>query len=390
MVAPIVAAAAIGLGTALANWLNSKAGRDADEAERKRIEGLVNSINTPGFDMSDITPDEYQAVAKYVPKAADFIEEQAPQVVKMDSEDAKLARSSYKQVLSKLASFDESQFAKEQSLDGLDAARQQASAMDASLKDDMARRGLSGSGTEMLNRMLSGQQQAKNAAVVGRQARVDAYKAALQNMAQRAEMADNLENKEYAYEKNNNDIINSFNERTANRKQAWADSAANMNNDAQWKNIQLEQDIANKNVTARNAAKAMNKDTNNDLKQRQFDNNIAKTKIAAGISDSNRNAIANNTRSNADIISSVGDTAGTIYDYSRSSTQKQNSTRQPGTSGDFNLAATQGPENTNNRPSPQKQTYTPEPGTGRSIAMADLQQPGKKKKKQLDIEELYE
>ena len=89
MVAPLVIMAGVAIGTAVISayqqWKQSEAGRNASAAESKKMEELLAKVQTPNFDPSKLTPEDYAVVRKHIPQVAEYVAEANPSLVKADS-----------------------------------------------------------------------------------------------------------------------------------------------------------------------------------------------------------------------------------------------------------------------------------------------------------------
>ena len=117
---------------------------------------------------------------------------------------------------------------------------------------NMANRGLGGSGQDLLAQMQSSQ----DAAVNARSASLDAVKQAemrrLGALDKMANMAGSVRSQNSQVEQTNANIMNSFNQRLASSKNLYNQNAAQTQNDAQKFNIGNEQQTRNANTGLRN------------------------------------------------------------------------------------------------------------------------------------------
>src|SRR4051812_48009943 len=65
-----------------ANYLNNEQNRRDNQKEIKRVDAIVNAIKDPKFDLSYLSPEDFQLVAQYRPEIADYVAEKAPELVK--------------------------------------------------------------------------------------------------------------------------------------------------------------------------------------------------------------------------------------------------------------------------------------------------------------------
>jgi len=325
---PLIAMAAIAAATAIASWMSSEAGRKASAAERKKMQEMVEKLQTPNFDMSTINPEEYKVVRKYVPKAADFVAEQNPKLIKADSADAKLGRDTARQVLERYRSIvanngnDEAQSILQQR--AMDSASAQNRGMQGQIEEQMQSRGQQNAGNTLAMRLSAMQNANQSAAVSSQNAAMGAYQNKLDALRASAQLGSQIRNEDVALEGRNNDIWNSFNARTASRKQAWAESTANTYNDSEKFNIGNEQRVSDANVSGRNDSARWNQENQNRLKQADFSNQANKTSLMTGQGTGKIADINNSTIDRNNAIQGVGNVAqaGVGYYYGKQNTER--------------------------------------------------------------------
>lgn len=317
MVVPLVTGA-IAVGSAVAQYMQSEEARALSAEERERLEALIAGVQSPNFSWEKLDPKTYAVVAKYQPQVASFIQEKAPEVTKMASQDAVMAREAQREALTRLRA----QGAGQDPLGDAELAENLSQAAVANrgrnqaVKEDFARRGQGGGTSEMLAQMLGTQQANEQAATGSRQAYIEAQRRKLQALRDSSSLAGSIRDDEFRVERGNNDIINSFNQRTATRQQGWADNAAGIANDASKYNLGNEQDTANRNVGAANQFAVQGQQREDDLKQRGFTNDMAKVKAQAGITDMARDDIVGGARDRNAAIAGGAEGAQTVLKYS--------------------------------------------------------------------------
>lgn len=297
MVLPAIAAvAAIQATGALVNAYNAEKARGADRQRLKEMRDLFAKIKPPDydvsidappeyhqqvlaqpkysdpqtapqFDTSKLTPEDLQSVGKYTPEIAPYIAEAAPELVRQSSE-AMQGRSAQRKALEKYLlmgetgddaiSAQESFMARQRA--GADTrSRQQA------LEQNFARRGQLGSGMQFAAQLQAGQAAGNQQALAQMQAASDAQRRRLEALARGADVGASIYSQEMDLASQNTDIINRFNQRMANSRQAYEMSRMGALNDAQRYNLGMQQDIANANVRQRNRAQEMNQDRADSL-----------------------------------------------------------------------------------------------------------------------------
>jgi len=314
--------AAIAAGSALAQWMNSRAAQNASEAERKHVEELLSKIQDPEFDTSTITPEEYKVVQRYVPEVASYVEEVAPETVKLASQDAKLGRQAMREGLAGLQRAATDATERNMSIaEALDAARQEAGSRDASLRQDFAARGQTGSGMEMASRLMAAQQGGKTAADTTRMATRDAYREGLQNLMRAANLGGEIEDRERSVESGNVGIINQWNQRNAQNRNAYNQTVADTMNAANRYNTGMVNEADAKNVQARNAAREEGRDTRNWASQQGFNNAVTRVGRASDVAGMARNDIRAGANQTNNAISGIAQAGQVAYDqYGRGST----------------------------------------------------------------------
>ncbi|HYC63240.1 MAG TPA: hypothetical protein VEC14_00800 [Reyranellaceae bacterium] len=303
---------------AVAGWLNSQEARKASEKERKRMERLLAQLQSPNFDMSTIDAPTYQLLEKYTPQVSDLVREANPTLVKADSEGAKRGRSAQREALERLRQVAST------GTDPIAQAEEQAAANRAAIahqgnvgqiRDSMARRGLGGGGMELALQLDSAQDAAARQAEAGRQAQAEAYRRRLGAIRESAALGGQIRGEDVDLESRNAAIINDFNSRMANAANAWNARRDAAMNEASRYNIGAAQDIANRNVSEGYRHRVGERDTMNDLRQRQFQNDVTKVTGQQSAVNMARDDIRANAKDNANAITGATDTAigGLMY-----------------------------------------------------------------------------
>jgi len=309
---PIITAAIIAGGMQMVNsyFANQGASEKADQ-----IEAALANIDNPQYDFSQLSPEQYAVVAKYIPQLAKVLEEKAPQVVQRSGvgKEALGARMSALQKLRQASEQKdlESQLAMEEANNN---ARQQNSILQATNAQSMARRGIApGSGLEFAQ-MLSGQaQSAQDAAAGGRMAALEGRKRALGALRDSADIASSVDRDELNLATGNADIINQFNARTANRQQQVMNMNTEAVNDGNRFNTQTQQRVADANVADRNKFKVDERNNQNALKQQTYNDQMGKVKVQAGIADTQASNIRGAAQDTNSAIQGGANMIGSYY-----------------------------------------------------------------------------
>lgn len=313
MVLPILAGV---IGTAVVGGLvqayQSQKAQASTDAERERIQKLIDQVQSPDFDYTKISAPQFKVLKDYNPKVADYVQEKAPQYITAGSEDAKSGRDAQRAALQRLRGLGDT--GRDAQSDALqeDAMRRQAienNSQQASIRQNMQQRGIGGSGLELAQAMGAQQNAAQLGADSSRSAMLDAYKTRLQALRDSASLGGQIRNEDVEVESRNVGINNDFNRRLSANQNAYNQYKDGVNNDAQWKNIGMHQDADNKNVAGKYETDKWNINNGNTLKQREYDNAIGKVGLSAGQSNQKVADIRGNAQDNASIISGLGQTA---------------------------------------------------------------------------------
>jgi hypothetical protein len=311
-------AAAIGLAGGLIQYLNSAEARELSAAERKKLEDMLMKATAPNFDYSTITPEEFSVVRRRAPDIANFIAEKAPTLVEGKSADAQEGRAAQREALRRLISRGTSGPDLESKL-MLQEALQHAGIANRgrveAVKEDFARRGQLGGGNEFLAQLVGAQYANEEAANAGRASAIEAIRSKAQSLMEAARLGGQIRSEDVAMEGQNADIRNQFIARTAQRMQNQANLGAQIRGDVDRENLVNEQDIANRNTASRNDARVRERDYQNSLKQRVYDNTLSKIKIHQGLGDAAREDIRSNARDTNSAIAGASEGAMTGLGY---------------------------------------------------------------------------
>lgn len=322
MLGAIAGASIIGGG--LLGYLANKDAQKLNAAERARMMELIDKVKQPNFDMSSLTPEEFQIVGTYVPQAIPLIEEQAPELVQQ-SQAALQGRQAQQSALQRLMEVGNAPTDIAQQAAVSDASRaaaiQNQGSM-AALNEQQARQGQGGLG---LAGALS-QMQANNqtGAMTSQNAALDAYRNRLNALSQGAAIGNQLQGNENNLALNNSNIINSYNQRMAQMRQNNAIANTNMQNEAQMSNLNNRQSAADKNTSNANDFMKYNQGNQNQLKQQQYNNQMQKIGAYSGLSAQNQQANTQNAQSKANLYGGLSQgLAGGIQGYQANQQQNE-------------------------------------------------------------------
>lgn len=300
------------LGGGLLNYMSAENARKDVAGERARIAALADAIQSPEFDMSTITPEEYKLLGQYNPQLLPLIEERAPQIVQRSlageqGQDAMLNSLQRLRNISNTGADAQSQAMIEQAMRN---AAIQNQGQQANILDNASRRGFSpGSGLAFAS-ALAGQQNAnQSASQAGTQAALAAYQNRLQAMKDSANIGGQIESNDLNLQGRNADIINSFNQRMAQNRQNQAMFNTTNLNDAQRTNLAAQQSNADRNAALRNQAKYEQRDFRNQTAQQQYQNQLNKLAAQTGAIQGNISDIRANAQDKANLYGGLTNSA---------------------------------------------------------------------------------
>ncbi|MGL5096345.1 MAG: hypothetical protein ACRDD1_12195, partial [Planctomycetia bacterium] len=312
MVWAVAIPAAIAIGSAAAQWLNSRNAQQASEAERRRIQALYDQVQDPSFDPAELTPEDYQVVGSYLPDAAEYVEEARPDLIDTTPDMAR-GRDAEKQALEQMLM---------QSRDGSDplteiarakasrAASADAASSRASLDQGLQRRGVGvGSSMGYAANLQAGQDAALRSALAGEEAVANNAARRDQSLRGAADLGSRIRSSDMSMEQANANVINNFNQRLATRKQDYLNRRTDTMNDAQRYNLGVRQGTADRNVGNRNNFKVQERNRGDDIAQRQFDNSLSRVDGQSGLARDRMAGINSRTAQDNQAIQSLGDVA---------------------------------------------------------------------------------
>lgn len=254
MVWPMVAMAAVSLvSSAYAEYKRGKISRGELEERKRLAEKLENGLRAPPGQAEPFTSEEYAQITKYVPQIATFVQENRPSLVKeAGSQKEKRLQQEALDAYRSSAQTGQDRIAEAQREEALFEADARAKGRREEILRNMAARGLSGSGQDVLAQMQASQ----DAQVGARQASLDAVKQAearrIEALNNMANLAGSVRGQNRQVEQTNVDIMNSYNQRLANAQNMFNQAAANTRNEAQRFNIGNEARINMANTELRN------------------------------------------------------------------------------------------------------------------------------------------
>jgi len=282
MAAPVIAMVGIAAASSIVQFLNSERGRAMAREERKRLEALIDKLESPQFDTSIITPPELKLLETYTPEVAQLVYEADPELITADSDRAIAGKAAQQATLSRLEAIAAGQDPLGDATiikainDAIEASGTQRNAILA----DMARQGMSpgSSAYGLMQSQAAGQSQKNmfdaslNAAIAERQRRQNA-------MGESAALGGKMLQSEIDLERMNDSIINAINQRNTQARRQYLANRANTLNDAQMRNQKERQRIYETNASNVFESQLRGQDLRN--KQIQADYNTQRDKLNA-------------------------------------------------------------------------------------------------------------
>ncbi len=286
----------------LAQLYSSEKARGAEKGRLEEIAALYNSIKPPNYDLTildppemheqmlnspafsgeiappkfnldKLTPEQFKQVQQYIPQAAPFIAEAAPKLIEQ-SVGMKAGKDAQMAALKKFMDVGNSSTDPEYEEAITKAGRQaqtEAQSRQASILQDFARRGQSGSGLNLAAQIGGTSQAMDRNAMANMSAASQAYKNRLQALSQGAELGGQISQQDQNLQAQNNAVINAFNQRMSTNQQQYQNQRAGMMNDAQKYNVGMQQDLANMNTQAANQYSLQNQQRNDQLAKYGYD-----------------------------------------------------------------------------------------------------------------------
>lgn len=289
---PAVVAGAM-VASAAVQWYNSEQARNADKKERKRMQDLINKVQQPDFDFRSLAPEDIKVVGKYIPEVAPYVAEQAPELVK----ESGIMKEGQAAQLAALRRYrDIAQTGQDPMLQmQMDMASRQAGAdaqsRQRSILEGQARRGQAGTLQSLVAQMQGTESANERNAQMQREAAMAAYKNQLNALNQSAALGGQVRADDINLQRSNNDIINQFNERMAQRGQQYGQYASGLRNEAQLKNLGARQAASDQNIMNRYNAARENQANTNRLLQQRYGNDLNKLGLQSNQIQSDRQAI---------------------------------------------------------------------------------------------------
>jgi hypothetical protein len=291
----VVVLAAIA-AAAIVQYYNSEKARNASRQRLREIEHMFNQVKPPDldlsvyddpkmiagvpdakFDFSNITPEQYSVVGKYIPQVADFVEENHPQLV-LASETARQGRDAQLEALRKYRDIAGGEFDPrlQQELNQVrDRTNRDARSREASVMAGAQRRGTGGSAAELASQLQGNASAFDREGDASMSAAAEGYRNRLSALASGAELGGKIRDSEMSEAETNAKIANDFNQRFSKRYQEYLQYKADEANNAAIRNLDTKQRVSDANVSQNNRFRVENLERKNRLAQNVFDNSRA-------------------------------------------------------------------------------------------------------------------
>lgn len=177
------------------------------------------------------------------------------------------------------------------------------------IEQNLATRGLSGGGTELVSKSIAAQNASNRAAQMGMDLNAQAQQRALQAIMSGGQMGGQMQAQDFgqqAQKAQASDSINKFN--AANRQQVMNNNVNTANNAQQW-NAQSAQSTANQNTGLNNSSQLYNQ----GLAQQQYDNQLKKYGIVSNTGIAQANNQQNQAKDQNQFIGNMISAGSTAY-----------------------------------------------------------------------------
>jgi len=228
---------------------------------------LVTDIPESQFDLSNLTPQQFEMVGQYIPQAAPYIAEKNPQLVQF-SASGQAGRNAQVTALQALKSRT-GQLADMEAQQAGDSAQRKAQigtqARSQSILQDAQRRGQLGSGSMLAAQLQGSSDQMLQSADTSAQAALAAQRNKLMALKESGAMGSQLASQDFSQQETNADIINRYNQRATSAQQQYENQRAQMKNQADLRNLEMKQGLANRNTQTANEYDVLNRKRQDSL-----------------------------------------------------------------------------------------------------------------------------
>lgn len=279
-----------GVGTAIGGLIGGITGLfsgDGDDQREKQLQMLqqiqaeIDSIPLPPIEAQQLVLEKYRQAGVLTPEMEATIT-QGPSRMEQVSTDPRL-KTAQMGVLSKLAQLGEQGLSAEDRMVFDELTRQtaqQEQARQQGILQNMAARGMGGSGAELAAQLSSSQAAADRQSREGMNLAAQAQKNALNAILQRGSLAGELRSQDFGEQAKIASAADEIARFNAANRQSIEGRNVGARNAAQEFNLRSAQDISDRNVSLSNYQQQHNK----QLLQRRFDNQLAKARAKGAAS----------------------------------------------------------------------------------------------------------
>lgn len=303
---PLIAAGVSAAGGIAGNAI---AAGSRDKATQLQLDALKNiqNVNTPSLEEMKIALQQYIQQGQMTPEMEQIIA-QDPSLMAAVSTDPRLKDAQMKSLLQTqdvaAGGLRPEDIAALSSIRR--GAEQSANSANEAVLQNMAQRGVLGSGDELAARLINNQQAANRENSAGLDVGATASRNALQAIRDAAAMASGMQSQEFsqgAQKASAQDAINRFNAMNAQNVQGVNVGARNQ---AQSANLAAKQTLANANVDTANKTQLYNK----GLPQQIFQNNLNKAQVGANAASGAASAVNAQADRSANMAAGIGQGIG--------------------------------------------------------------------------------
>lgn len=302
-------AAAIAAGAnLLGGVIGAEQGRkQMSAADRARAQALAQyaGVELPDIEAQKLTPEEYQLMGEYAPEMEQYLGDIESRVEDIDPR----MMEAQMDALEQMAGISEAGGLTDADLAALNQARRQAAgeaqAQQKAVLQNMAQRGMGGSGAELIARLQGAQAAADRLSQEGdRQTQI-----ALQRQMDAARQSAGIGASAQSQELQRAQALEQIAKFNQQQQQALQQRNIGQRNTAQQQNLQAKQSIAQANVEARNRAQEANK----KLLQNKFNNEMALAGAKAGQHGQAAQSATQRAGQEASMYAGIGAGLGDIF-----------------------------------------------------------------------------
>lgn len=237
---------------------------------------IQTRVKDPQFSNEALTPEQFKVAAQYQPQIAQQVAEKNPELIKQSAA-ATEGRQAQIDALRQMRGIASSNFdpqLQEQLQSAARKAQGDAQSRNASIMQDMQRRGAANSGIAAAMQQNASADAMDREAQIGQSAAAQGYQNRISAMRNAAQMGGDINSSETSLAARNADIINGFNQRMAANGQAWQNNRTNTINDANRYNTGVAQGIADRNTSQNNQYAVNERDRQDRLEQSRYGRDV--------------------------------------------------------------------------------------------------------------------